>query len=251
MNSDVSRQRLSTRAGDDGERLRRRLAARRHRPGKRGVHRDRLHDHVRRADDDRADIAAAGDHRVRIGGHRWRHRARYVARSPRPVEISGAKAGFANGIEIRTMRRDAARPDRQRLRRERRRPRGTAGAGDRFGQQLITVEECFIGTDTTAAEARPNGMRGISVETPFTNAADIRNSTISGNRLQRRRGLGGAIGRRSVSTAASASAATATPLGNGASGVYIDGGAAGDRRRGRDCLQPRLRCRRRAACIAM
>jgi hypothetical protein len=141
---------------------------------------------------------------------------------PRPVEISGAKSTFANGLEIRSycgvtlrgltvngfgangivLAAPAA-------------PRDTA-------QQLLTVESCFIGTDSTASEARPNGMRGIAVETPFTDAA-ISNCTVSGNRYSgvavwasSSVRIGGRIG---VGRGGKA-------LGNGASGIYIDGGVA-------------------------
>jgi len=141
--------------------------------------------------------------------------------APRPVEISGVKAGLANGIEIRsrcgaTLRGLTVN--------------GFEGNGvvlaeppapDPFGQELTTVEECFIGTNTTATEARPNGMRGISVETPFTNAA-ILNCTISGNRYS-----GVAIWASQavrISNSRIGAGREGKPLGNGASGVYADGG---------------------------
>jgi len=136
----------------------------------------------------------------------------------RPVEISGTKAGFANGLEVRT-------------------PCSTTIQGltiNSFGANgivvapplqanQVTIESCFIGTDTTASAARPNGMRGIAFETPQSNA-QIYNNTISGNRysgiaiwaasyvfiMSNRIGLG----------------RDSRPLGNGASGVYVDGGQA-------------------------
>jgi hypothetical protein len=93
----------------------------------------------------------------------------------RPVEISGAKAGFANGLEVRS-------------------PCSTTIQGltvNRFAANgivlappvpaSVNVQSCFIGTDTTAGAARPNGMRGIAVETPQTSAT-IYNNIISGNR---------------------------------------------------------------------
>src|SRR4051794_28979998 len=86
----------------------------------------------------------------------------------RPVEISGTKAGFANGLEIRTSREVTLRGITI---------NGFGANGlvlaepkSTNGQGQIKVEGCFIGTNTTATEARPNGMRGIAVETPFTNA---------------------------------------------------------------------------------
>jgi len=141
--------------------------------------------------------------------------------APRPVEISGVKAGLANGLEIRSRTGGTLRGVTV---------NGFEGNGvvlaeppsiEPFGQELITVEECFIGTNTTASEARPNGMRGISVETAFT-PADIRNCTISGNRYS-----GVAVwASRSVriSNCRIGAGREGKPLGNGASGVYVDGG---------------------------
>jgi hypothetical protein len=142
---------------------------------------------------------------------------------PRPVEVSGAKAGFANGIEIRTYCEVT-------LRGVTINGFGANGivlaepkAPPPQGQQPIVVEECFIGTDTTATEARPNGMRGISVETPFTNAA-ILNSTISGNRYS---GIAvWAAQTIRISDCRIGAGRQGKPLGNGASGVYVDGGDA-------------------------
>jgi len=139
----------------------------------------------------------------------------------RPVEISGTKAGFANGLEIRTFREITLRGitingfgANGLVLAEPKSPTGAQG--------LIKVEGCFIGTNTTATEARPNGMRGIAVETPFTNAW-ISNSTISGNRYS-----GIAVwAAQSVTIAGRIGAGRDfRPLGNGASGVYIDGGFA-------------------------
>ena len=142
---------------------------------------------------------------------------------PRTVEISGAKAGFANGLEIRsycgvTLRGVTVNGF------------GANGvvlaepqAPATTGQQLINVVDCFIGTDTAGAEARPNGMRGIAVETPFTNAA-ISNCTISGNRYS-----GVAVWASqsvNISGCRIGAGRGGTPLGNGASGVYVDGGVA-------------------------
>jgi hypothetical protein len=141
----------------------------------------------------------------------------------RPVEISGTKAGFANGLEIRTFREVTLRGITI---------NGFAANGlvlaepkspPASGQQQIRVEGCFIGTNTTATEARPNGMRGIAIETPFTNAW-ISNCTISGNRYS-----GMAIwdaSRVFISLCRVGVGRAAQPLGNGASGIYIDGGYA-------------------------
>jgi hypothetical protein len=140
---------------------------------------------------------------------------------PRPVEISGTKAGFANGLEIRsycdvTLRGITVN--------------GFAANGvvlaepkvpSPRGQGRLTVEECFIGTNMTATEARPNGMRGIAVETANTDAA-ILNCTISGNRFS-----GIAVWASQsvrISTCRIGAGRETKPLGNGASGVYIDGG---------------------------
>jgi hypothetical protein len=139
----------------------------------------------------------------------------------RPVEISGGKAGFANGLELRswcgvTLRGITvnsfaangivlAQPQ----------------APPPFGQEPLQVEDCFIGTDTTASIARPNGMRGIAVETPFTRAA-IRYSTISGNHYS-----GIAVWQSNaveISSCLIGAGRSFRPLGNGASGIFIDGG---------------------------
>lgn len=141
--------------------------------------------------------------------------------APRPVEISGAKAGFANGLEIRsycdvTLRGITVN--------------GFAANGVVLaepkappprGQGRLTVEECFIGTNTAATEARPNGMRGIAVETANTDA-EILNCTISGNRYS-----GVAVWASQsvrISNCRIGAGRETKPLGNGASGVYVDGG---------------------------
>ncbi|MEA2338615.1 MAG: large repetitive protein [Thermoanaerobaculia bacterium] len=136
----------------------------------------------------------------------------------RPVEISGAKAGFANGLEVRTPCATTIRG----LTVNRFAANGIVVAQPLQANQ-VTIDSCFIGTDTTASAARPNGMRGIAFETPQSNA-QIYNNTISGNRysgiaiwagsyvliMSNRIGLG----------------RDSRPLGNGASGVYVDGGQA-------------------------
>lgn len=140
----------------------------------------------------------------------------------RPVEIAGSKAGFVNGLEVRsvcgvtlyglTINGFGAN--------------GVvlgAPTPHRSGQEYLTVEGCFIGTDTKALEARPNGLRGISIESPDA-VAVVTNSTISGNQRSGiaiwfaytvniygcRIGLGRGL----------------RPLGNGASGVFVNGGNA-------------------------
>jgi hypothetical protein len=139
----------------------------------------------------------------------------------RPVEISGAKAGFANGLEIRSFCGVSLRG----LTINRFGANGLVLAETQTpppgGQWTINVEGCFIGTDTAATEARPNGMRGIAVETPFT-SADIQNSTISGNRYS-----GIAVWDSQsvrISRCRIGAGRGGRPLGNGASGVYADGG---------------------------
>jgi len=136
----------------------------------------------------------------------------------RPVEISGAKAGFANGLEIRSACDVTVR----------------GLTVNRFGAngivlaqlpsartaQLI-VESCVIGADPGATVARPNGMRGISVETPATNAT-IYNSTISGNRYS---GIAvWAASRFSLVSCRVGAGRDQAPLGNGASGIFVNGG---------------------------
>jgi hypothetical protein len=139
----------------------------------------------------------------------------------RPVEIDGSKAGFVNGLDVRSVC-------------------GVTLYGltiNGFGAngvvlaeptphrsgQYLTVEGCFIGTDTKALEARPNGLRGISIESPDA-VVLVTNSTISGNQRSGiaiwfasgvniyscRIGLGRGL----------------RPLGNGASGVFVNGGSA-------------------------
>jgi hypothetical protein len=139
----------------------------------------------------------------------------------RPVEISGAKAGFANGIEIRSFCGVSLRG----VTINRFGANGLVLAEPQApptgGQQTIFVDGCFIGTDTAATEARPNGMRGIALETPFTGAS-IRNCTISGNRYS-----GIAVWDSqfvNISVCRIGAGRNGRPLGNGASGVYADGG---------------------------
>jgi hypothetical protein len=144
--------------------------------------------------------------------------------APRPVEISGAKAGSANGLEIRsycgvTLRGVTIN--------------GFSANGivlaeteaPKFhGQWTIAVESCFIGTNSTATEARPNGMRGISVETPYTFAA-ISNCTISGNRYS---GVAAwAASYVGVVNCRVGAGRDGRQLSNGASGVYFDSGFGG------------------------
>ncbi len=142
----------------------------------------------------------------------------------RPVEISGAKANFANGLEIRswcgvTLRGLTVN--------------GFGANGvvlavptpppPPLGPVSVTVEDCFIGTDTKALEARPNGMRGISIESPLT-VAWVRNSTISGNHYS---GIAvWASDLLNVSRCRIGLGRDLRPLGNGASGVFVNAGAA-------------------------
>jgi hypothetical protein len=142
---------------------------------------------------------------------------------PRPVEISGAKAGVANGLEIRsgcgvTVRGLTVN--------------NFAGNGilmtgpvrsDLPVQWMLSVEGCFLGTDTNAGEARPNALRGIAVESP-TASLLIRNSTISGNQ---RSGVAVWAGSRSeIDSCRIGVGRDGRALGNGASGILINGGSA-------------------------
>jgi hypothetical protein len=140
----------------------------------------------------------------------------------RPIEISGTKAGFANGLEIRTFREVTLRGITI---------NGFGANGlvlaepkspPTNGQGQIKVEGCFIGTNTTATEARPNGMRGIAVETAFTNAW-ISNCTISGNRYS---GVAVWDAQSVIIAGRIGTGRDLRPISNGASGVYIDGGSA-------------------------
>ena len=139
----------------------------------------------------------------------------------RPVEIGGAKAGFANGLELRSLCGVTVRG----LTINGFGANGLVLAAPKqpfpLGQETLTVEGCFIGTDTKALEARPNGMRGISIESPFT-VASVSNSTISGNRYS-----GIAVwssDRVSVGGCRIGLGRDLRPLGNGASGVFAEGG---------------------------
>jgi len=139
--------------------------------------------------------------------------------APRAVEISGARSTYGDGLQLRS-------------------PCGVTVQGlaiDGFGANgvvlaspphlpfvgLLMITGCSIGTDSAAATARPNGLRGISIETTETHAY-IRNSVVSGNN-------------RSGIAAWSASAVEIAgcligagkenrPLPNGASGVFLNGG---------------------------
>lgn len=140
----------------------------------------------------------------------------------RPVEISGARAGFANGLEIRSYRGVTLRG----LTINGFGANGVVLAEPKSppssGQGQITIDGCFIGTNSTATEARPNGMRGIAVETPFTNAA-VLNSTVSGNRYS---GIAVWAAQSARISGRIGVGHDNRPLGNGASGVFIDGGDA-------------------------
>ena len=137
-----------------------------------------------------------------------------------PVEISGVKAGVANGLELRswcgvrlrgvTVNGFAAN--------------GivlATGQAPKPVRETLFVEDCFIGTDTKASQARPNGMRGISLETPAT-VASIRNSTISGNRYSGVAVWAAAL--VDIGGCRIGAGRDLRPLGNGASGVFINSG---------------------------
>jgi hypothetical protein len=142
---------------------------------------------------------------------------------PRPVEISGAKAGSANGLEIRSACGVTVRG----LTINNFAQNGILLTGtkekDNRAQLTLSVEGCFIGTDTNATEARPNGLRGIAVEAPFA-WIGIGNSTISGNQ---RSGVavwsGSSTG---ISSCRIGVGRDGRALGNGASGILINGGSA-------------------------
>ena len=142
----------------------------------------------------------------------------------RPVEIAGTKAGLANGLEVRSLCGVTLRG----LTINGFGANGLVLAAPKqpypLSQETLTVEGCFIGTDTRALEARPNGMRGISIESPFT-VASVRNSTISGNHYS-----GIAVwssDRVSIGSCRIGLGRDLRPLGNGASGVFVNSGSVG------------------------
>jgi len=135
----------------------------------------------------------------------------------RPVEISGVKAGFANGLEVRSRCSTTI----QGLTVNRFAANGIVLAPP--VPASVNVQSCFIGTDTTASAARPNGMRGIAIETPQTSAT-IFNNIVSGNRYS---GIAvWAASSVSLTSNRIGLGRDSRPLGNGASGVYVDGGEA-------------------------
>jgi hypothetical protein len=141
----------------------------------------------------------------------------------RPVEISGAKAGLANGLEIRSACGVTVRG----LTVNNFAGNGILLAGteekDYRAQLTLSVEGCFIGTDTNAREARPNGLRGIAVEAPLA-WVGIGNSTISGNL---RSGVAvWAASRTGIGSCRIGLGRDGRALGNGASGILINGGNA-------------------------
>ncbi|HXH41028.1 MAG TPA: right-handed parallel beta-helix repeat-containing protein, partial [Thermoanaerobaculia bacterium] len=141
----------------------------------------------------------------------------------RPVEIAGTKAGFVNGLELRSRCGVTVRG----LTINGFGANGLVLAAPKqpfpLGQETLTVEGCFIGTDTNALEARPNGMRGISIESPDT-VASVNNSTISGNRYS---GIAvWSADRFGIGDCRIGLGRGLRPLGNGASGVFVNGGRA-------------------------
>ncbi|HEX9460487.1 MAG TPA: right-handed parallel beta-helix repeat-containing protein [Thermoanaerobaculia bacterium] len=141
----------------------------------------------------------------------------------RPVEIAGTKAGFANGLELRSLCGVTLRG----LTINGFGANGLVLAAPKppfpFSVENLTIDGCFIGTDTKALESRPNGMRGISIESPFT-IASVRNSTISGNHYS-----GIAVWSSDLVSIAGCRIGVGRdlrPLGNGASGVFVNGGSA-------------------------
>ena len=141
--------------------------------------------------------------------------------SERPVEISGVKAGWSNGFEIRSWCGVSLRGLTINSFSENGIVLAASKAPAPLGQATLYVEDCFIGTDTKASQARPNGMRGISIETPAT-VASIRNNTISGNRYS---GIAvWAAASADISACRIGAGRDLRPLGNGGSGVFVNGG---------------------------
>ena len=139
----------------------------------------------------------------------------------RVIELSGAKQPAGNGIEYRgtcatpvglapTLRIDGL-------------------AINRFPHDGIYIEDghfscygCFVGTDATGRQARPNGARGITIQHEGTTARIV-DSVLSGNR---RSGMFVWDARRvDVERCAIGVRADGVPLPNGASGIFIRRGA--------------------------
>lgn len=105
------------------------------------------------------------------------------------------------------------------------------GGPECAGQIGVTpraVQSCFVGTDPTGTQAVPN-LRGIWIALEGQDSyapAWISNSVISGNR---RSGIWVANGRetRIFRNVIGLNAAATAPLGNGASGVFIETGGSG------------------------
>jgi len=100
----------------------------------------------------------------------------------------------------------------------------TAGSGavscDFFNfRTRYDVHDLFVGTDPTGSSARPNGLRGITVDDKFFGYSSIRNSVLSGNV---RSGIFDVQGPLTISNNRLGVKAHADePLPNGASGIYI------------------------------
>jgi hypothetical protein len=81
------------------------------------------------------------------------------------------------------------------------------------------VHDVFVGTDPTGSSARPNGLRGITVDDPFFGSSNIRACVLSGN------GRSGVFDVKGPVTIANnrigVKAHADEPLPNGASGIYI------------------------------
>lgn len=130
---------------------------------------------------------------------------------PRAVELVGDDAGPSNGLMLDSQcTRNGVTTA------------GLAIGGFSFNGIAVTgrgaqITQCFIGTDRSGNAARPNGWRGVAVESD--NTVRIEQSEISGNRysgIAAWKGLVYAVSNR-IGLSAGGS-----PLGNGASGIFTD-----------------------------
>src|SRR5260221_13955574 len=141
---------------------------------------------------------------------------------PRSVELSGAKAiVWANGLVLGPQCNGGGPVVVRGLTINRFPLNGIVIEAGPANASGVVVERCFIGTDTTVGEARPNLWRGIAVQS-HASSVTIDWNVISGNRYSgvavwdaksiqihsNRIGVGNGL----------------QPIGNGASGVFINGG---------------------------
>jgi len=146
-----------------------------------------------------------------------------LPRATKAIVISGEKASFGNGLEIRA----ACGADLD----------GVSLSGlvvnswpengiyfetpeGHVSQYGHSLNQVYVGTDATGTVARPNGSRGIVTNSPH-DVVGIFNAVVSGNV---RSGIAFFHGRKvSVTGCAVGPGRTGEPLGNGASGIFSYG----------------------------